>query len=112
MYRASKQWAAIAAAIAGVFCIAVFGAAAATAPVITAGPTEGSTVATNTVTFVFDASGAVDIHCVFGGAPYGCASPQPFTGLGDSAYTFEVAAQDMAGAWATTTRHFKEIRRA
>lgn len=93
-----------------VFFIGLFLAAAATAPVITSGPAEGSTVATSSVSFTFDTPGAVVTQCTLaaaaGATPYGCASPQNFTLLGDSIYIFEVAVQDGVGDWATTTRNF------
>jgi len=81
--------------------------AAIAAPTMTGGPSNGSTVATSSVTFSFTASGAALTQCQIGADPtvYACGSPQAFT-LPDGIYSFNVAAGDGAGDWATTTVSF------
>lgn len=76
---------------------------------ITSGPEEGSTSATSSVAFAFEALNASSTNCSLAGVgeeaePYECGSPQSFT-LPDGSYVFTVEA--VAGtSSASTARTF------
>ncbi len=68
---------------------------------ITAGPSDGSTITTNSATFEFngtDASGVASFECQLDGAGFSsCTSPKTYTALTDGLHTFQVRAIDVAG---------------
>ena len=66
---------------------------------IDTGPADGSTITTDSVTFVFSSGdGTASFECrLSGGAYVACTSPKSYANLADGTYTFEVRAKDGAG---------------
>ena len=88
-----------------------------TAPAVTSfdGPTEGSIVGTDRVTFTFGASDTnlLGVQCKVGSAaagPCSSATSHELTGLTDGAKTFSLIVTDKAGNQTTRTRTFQVQR--
>ena len=73
---------------------------------LSGGPAEGSRVSSTSASFTVGA-GDGSMTCTLDGAAAGCVNgPKNYTGLGQGAHTFTLAATDSAGNTASQTRHW------